>query len=182
MDKYSLTKKLCVSGFKHNTRDIKMVRGPVNIMLVMMFFCTFTHFLPKKSGWNVNSRWKYTNPARGILDFCKQKLWLLPMQTINQLKRVEQIHKWILNTVMVTHVDRQCPPLPHFPPQQRRGGAALFSHWITTDQRSISMKCYASFALPTDMGMQYLTQIWCNTWPSYDDESTKFSLWNCSVL
>ncbi len=42
---------------------------------------------------------------------------------------------------ITSHVDRQCPPLPHYPPLQRRGSAALFSHWITTDQQSISMKC-----------------------------------------
>ncbi len=41
---------------------------------------------------------------------------------------------------MHTRVDRQCPPLPHFPPQQRKGSAALFSHWITTDQRSTRPK------------------------------------------
>ncbi len=71
------------------------------------------------------------------------------------------------------NVDRQRPPLPHYPPQQRRGSAALFPHWITTDQHSISMTAYfqcgirpkegtlrqvahfkycASLALPTDMG------------------------------
>ncbi len=42
--------------------------------------------------------------------------------------------------LMTTHVDRQCPPLPHLPPQQCRGSAALFSHWITTDQHSIRPK------------------------------------------
>ncbi len=26
---------------------------------------------------------KYTNPARGIIDFCKQKLWPPPMQPTN---------------------------------------------------------------------------------------------------
>ncbi len=31
---------------------------------------------------------------------------------------------------LTTHVDRQCPPLPHYPPQQRRGSAALCPHWI----------------------------------------------------
>ncbi len=41
---------------------------------------------------------------------------------------------------VMTHVDRQCPPLPHYPPQQRRGSAALFPHWFTTDPHSISMK------------------------------------------
>ncbi len=40
-----------------------------------------------------------------------------------------------------SHVDRQCPPLLHYPPQQCRWSAALFPHWITTDQHSISMKC-----------------------------------------
>ena len=34
-----------------------------------------------------------------------------------------------------------------YPPQQRRGSAALFSHWITTDQYSISKKCMASHFL-----------------------------------
>ncbi len=70
---------------------------------------------------------KYTNPARGILDFCKQKLAAPPLGSVTHL-----VH---------SHVDRQCPPLPHYPPQQCRGSAALFPHWITTDQHSISMKC-----------------------------------------
>ncbi len=42
---------------------------------------------------------------------------------------------------MASHVDRQCPPLPHYPPQQRRGSAALFPHLITTGQHSTSMNC-----------------------------------------
>ncbi len=84
-----------------------------------------------------------------------------------------------------THVDRQCPPLPHYPPQQCRGSAALFPHiesrdlninawalfksspllvWNKAKRRWHSgkckkagkkahYKCYASFALPTDMGI-----------------------------
>ena len=32
---------------------------------------------------------------------------------------------------MDTHVDRQCPPLPHYLPKQCRGSATLFPHWRT---------------------------------------------------
>ena len=35
----------------------------------------------------------------------------------------------------IAHVDRQCPPLQyytsHLKAKQRKGSAALFSHWIT---------------------------------------------------
>ncbi len=83
---------------------------------------------------------------------------MIIIATISHLSKVHVIHNstnliststyfWFPDTMYLwlstwrSHVDRQCPPLLHYPPQQCRWSAALFPHWITTDQHSISMKC-----------------------------------------
>ena len=46
------------------------------------------------------------------------------------------------NTILSENIcNFQCRQAVPTPSQQSRGSAALFSHWITTDQHSISKKC-----------------------------------------
>ncbi len=60
---------------------------------------------------SILSKRKYTNPAIGILDFCKQKLWPLPNSQKKLLTQYGDYGDSIPDPVMVTQYDAMLDPV-----------------------------------------------------------------------